>query len=120
MKKAKLLQIADMLDKFKPTKKLRFNIKRYIAKDECGTICCAFGLAHIRGILPKTVVFKELWDGKFIPYYNGSDRDWALKEYFKIPMKDIDYLFMPASYGDKATPKQVAKRIRKFVKDNAK
>jgi len=80
MKRKKLLEIADMLEKFRPSKKLKFNMSYWHEKlDDCGTACCAIGLAVGKEVLPKTFSLKY---GD--PWYRGAAGLEAIEKYFGI------------------------------------
>lgn len=114
-------------------------------KKDCGATACAFGWAcsipsfkragltrDVKAHEGNGVVFSptsqaELRDCRLevnatgCQYMSASDKckDFcAASLFFGISSKDVDYLFTDDEYdrGNKTTPKQVAKRIRKFVR----
>ena len=92
-----------------------FNMKRWRQDGECGTVACALGWSVM--LLPS---FRKL-------YYFAGDvdnaalgpKDSGLSQYeaLEIPERDFDYLFLIGSYHKSPTPKQVAKRIEKYLED---
>lgn len=97
---------------------------------KCGATACAMGWCPT--IFPKLIKWYRLdvnsWDGN-IEYgvvlkeqEKGKEfRNFkAAEKLFGLNTDEAEYLFQPSrypSYGKNATPKSVAKRIRKFVKD---
>jgi len=55
------------------------------------------------------------WDGNLYPHYDGERHFDACGALFDIQGDGVVKLFSPESYDYAPTPKQVAKRIRKFV-----
>lgn len=132
----RLLKLANFLDKL-PRK--RFCYSTWVGADwegnqdlSCGTTACALGWA---ATMPE---FRRLGlnlksDNYFCNYVSlkkknkevAIDLD-AASEVFGLGMVEAEYLFCPEhddgdgnySPGDNATPKQVAKHIRKFVKEH--
>jgi hypothetical protein len=85
----------------------------------CGTVACAMGFAGFhpwfrkRG-LKTDVEFEQV-------SYKGHSDFGAATAFFSIHANDAEYLFADWQYPDEKrnpTPKQVAKRIRKFVADH--
>jgi len=115
MKRKKLLEIADMLDKFRETTTRHFSMMSfwsdYNRGTSCGTSCCAIGWAIKKKILPKTWKF----DGLRWPYYKHLEGWEAIQEYFGLSVSDANHLFLEK--GSMEKPKTVAKRIREFVKE---
>ena len=112
----RLLKLADFLDTLK---RKQFDYSDYVTeydyKNKCGTVCCAIGWCP--------AVFPEDWRwrrGVFVNSVgtkNGSTRhDW-----FGLSLSEFEYLFCPGDSGlpSNATPKRVAKHIRKFVESKA-
>jgi len=123
MKKKKLLEIADMLMKYRKNKKVKFDMDTWMSKNKCGTVCCAIGMAKLKGILPETFGINTFDEGKIDGWRPGgidSSDHHKLSKYFKISFSQSEYLFDPDHYPDRyfnTTPKQVAKRIREFIKE---
>jgi len=120
MKKKKLLEIADMLMRYRRSKKISFNMNHWFHKNNCGTVCCAIGMAKLKGILPKN--FGKATHNGWVPSMRG-DHYTALAEYFRINFARARELFDPDLYsreGMEIAPKRVAKRIRELVKEKTK
>ena len=111
MKKKKLLEIAEMLEKHEDTEKLEFNMDTWYINDDCKTVCCAIGMAIHKKVLPLSIHINENND----PIYKGEWGYEALEEYFKISYDDTTFLFSPSEYINSVTKRKVANRIRKFV-----
>lgn len=124
--KNRLLKLADFLDNL-PRKKFFFGdvVNEFDEKNHCGSVCCAVGWC------PTVFPRHWKWTGDtFDDYYVGLkesttfwDEDAA--EFFGIDINEACGLFYPGStrpwarntmLADEATPKQVAKSIRQFVK----
>lgn len=135
--KNRLLKLADFLDKLPRS---RFNYASWVGKDwkgkkdlSCGTTACALGWATT---MPT---FRKLGLRMFVDRYDGdgyvgilSEEDegdcYASEKIFGLGINEHLYLFTPAadapmyladlprSPGHRATPEQVAKHIRRFVK----
>ncbi len=89
----------------------------------CGTNGCACGELPI--VFPKTFEFYQ--EGE-VNLKDGSLGDWEMdvRKFFDIQDDELNHLFIPNcqdtkrycgnALGNKATPKEVAKNIREFVK----
>lgn len=127
--KRRLLKLAAFLDTL-PRAKFDFSIiarqdglpflKALKAGDKaCGTVACAVG--WMPAVFPRA--FR--WDTggtvypKNLSGVTGLDL-YAAGQFFGLPDNDINYLFTPDSSGlrEKATPKQVARHIRRYVQDH--
>ena len=130
MQKAKLLKLADFLDKL-PRKK--FNMDSFVIKHgntpdkislKCQAVACAFGWCTVvfpkSGLkLKKIYPINEYHDITYeydIKYKNHTNFHAAAK-FFNIDLTESEILFMPDDNPKLNTPKQVAKRIRRFVKN---
>lgn len=108
----RLLLLADRLDEFEPAK---FNICTYYSANECGTICCALGLATT---MPE---FEELGLERThggVPLYEGYVALGAARLLFGLDIKEAGDLFLPYGYAaspNLPTPKEVAAKIRRLV-----
>lgn len=130
--KNRLLKLADFLDTV-PRKK--FDLYNWITKKsnntattidhikECGFAGCAVGwamtLPSFKKAGLKTIKDNNLFynDEYFsVPYYKGHENWYAVSKFFGISTYDAGDLFRIESYSSNATPKMVARRIRKFVK----
>jgi hypothetical protein len=117
-----LLKLADFLETV-PRKKFDMRSWQRSAADkpegrrpgECGFAGCAVGWAvHQRMFRGLKFIPDWSWGGDLIPHYNGQTEWRAITDLFLIGYDEAFGLFGPQTGG---TPKQVAKRIRKFVKD---
>lgn len=108
MQKKRLLKLAELLDK---VPKKNFDMRRFRYENECGTVCCAAGHA----MLDPWFIKRGLHQGTQIsvPQYGNFYANESLMEFFGISWLQVCYLFAPGKVG--ATPKTVAKNIRKFV-----
>lgn len=132
----RLLKLASILDTV-PRKK--FNLEYWISNqsdeqpttgtvNECGTAGCAIGWAMSDRGFRKAGLKPTIDDIGFfvrkhfitIPYYKGAKNFEAVALFFGIEENQAEHLFLDWYYpeqGNKTTPKQVAKKIRKFVKN---
>lgn len=126
----RLLKLASFLDKL-PRK--RFDYTRWVGDDwddkqdlSCGTTACALGWAAAmpefrrlglcltgRGTPEGTYVGLRGQDCMFTPLRAAT----AVFGIFEI---DAEWLFQPQEEEDFATPKYVARKIRKFVADSGR
>jgi hypothetical protein len=125
----RLLKLADFLDKL-PRRK--FDYRLYGEKTKCGTVACALGWAtqmpEFRRLGLKAKWVKDCWaEFRLIPVFYGEMGPGAACPVFGLTEDEAWFLFMPAatltadgdrSPGGNATPKQVAKHIRRFVKEH--
>lgn len=87
----------------------------------CGTAACAMGWAPtVPSIRRAGLSYVKLRAGDWYIGVHGIACDFidAAEDIFDIAGSDADYLFYPRD-GHR-TPKQVARNIRQFVKDEAK
>jgi hypothetical protein len=119
----RLLKLADFLETKVPRK--QFNMDVWKFEDACGTVGCALGWGCSIPSFRKAGL-KLVWDSEHISAHvkYGDERigEDAAEDFFHIELKEAEDLFLDL-YGDKSpneTPKQVAKRIRKFVKEKQK
>lgn len=128
-----LLELADLLYGLK---RKRFYYGTFVGDDwggkanlSCGTTACALGWATTMPKLRKKGLRLNrdefAWHGGYVEM-NGLDGAGAATEAFDVGYEDACYLFypetrhsssisLPVSPKEKATPKQVAKHIRRFV-----
>lgn len=124
----RLLKVADFLDKLDKSK---FDYSEVVSKYEgnCGTVCCALG--WLPSIFKKDFSWTEVNYGWIVGFdrlevvRKGQRRDdiFALaSQYFSITEWESSLLFDPDNnnLGDDATPKQVARHIRRFVSKRIK
>jgi hypothetical protein len=108
---------------------VRFDLGRWInydARDDdgwCGTKACACGLASINPTFNQAG-FKRLYENSFRFTFENKEGWGAVTAFFKITMLQAEYLFAAWSYkgktkGDEAA-RNVARRIREFIKTNGK
>jgi hypothetical protein len=118
----RLLKLADFLETKVPRK--RFNMTDWssvadFSAAQCDTAACAFGWATTipsfrrAGLSSRNSVFGP----SIVPSFNGLEGSDAAEEFFGLGSLAVDNLFYGHSYEKPPTPKQVAKRIRKLVKD---
>lgn len=134
MRKDRLLKLADFLETVpRRSFEIRWWQKRPATKPEgthqgeCGFAGCAVGwAAHAK--LFRGLRLAQHGDGgtDATPIYDGDEGMPAVARLFDLPTvgdyfkvcPDASCLFEAESYdGHRATPLQVARRIRKFVKD---
>lgn len=130
----RLLKLADFLETI-PRKS--FDLARWQASEptkpegkkqgDCGFAGCAIGWAtHGQLFRGLRFVFDEGFQ-EMVPFYNGTEGWSGIDELFALEPVDHDidsgqaeYLFTDTSYPSlSVTPKQVATRIRKFVREHA-
>lgn len=138
----KLEELADNLQKYRPTKELGFYMGDWCVdiadktKDllylperlqECGTAACALGTAIIKGWIPGAKHEFGRFDngGTFNNWlYKGTEcdiEDIAVEALWLTDLQ-FDYLFMPFSYqknSDDVTAKDVADHIRQLISGEA-
>jgi len=112
----KLVEIAEMLESMTPKERGTFDMSFWKYTDSCGTKACAIGHAIERGVLPDLELTNSghndcrynVRTRKGGIYYNFE----ALIHALRISYEDINKLFT----GDIClTPKQVARKIRRYV-----
>lgn len=119
----RLLKLADFLEKL-PRK--RFDYGTWVGEDwagkqdlSCGTTACAVGWAcTIPAFRRAGLKLAKTSFETGTPTFGEVTSFKAAAEFFELNMRDVDHLFNPiASHIDEfnATPKYVAKKIRKFV-----
>jgi hypothetical protein len=137
MNARRLLLLADFLEKL-PRK--RFYYGSWVGEDwkgkqdlSCGTTACALGWAATLPSLRRAglelrmskhqngyVAFRGMRGNRFEPGHHQSL--CAAAKVFAISLDDANQLFAapyPSRLDDDATPKQVARHIRKFVKEGS-
>jgi hypothetical protein len=125
----RLLKLADFLDAL-PREKFDFGVITRVdgkpmrealkaAHERCGTVGCAIGWMPV--VFPQLV----MWDDDHGVVLKSDP--WVLdfecaKEVFNLTDYESGRLFMPlaSGLGRDATPKQVARHIRKFVRAKEK
>ena len=139
MRNDRLTTLANFL---KTVPKQRFDFTRWVGKSyqgkadlSCGTTACAVGWATTIPTFRQLGLFlqRSSLAGNYRPcYYNAEDYgnelngDCAVQHFFKLNEDEIVFLFYPhftkpasnprSCLSEKATPKQVAKRIECFIK----
>lgn len=108
IKAKRLLKLADYLETV-PRK--QFDMNTICENRDCGFAGCAVGWA-IHGNLFRGLTYDE---SSFMTVYNGTFGIEGVDELFGED--SWDNLFASSLGG---TPKQVSKRIRKFVRDHSK
>lgn len=113
----RLLKLADHLSEL--PRKL-FDFGTYAEKRSCGTVGCAMGHACMMPAFKRLGAgLKEMPNDDVLwPTIGGVASPVTVgKELFGVGIDDYESLFMPheSGLGADATPKQVAKHIRKFV-----
>lgn len=125
MNKKRLLKLADFLESVPPRK---FNLSTWVqsmptqaegdAEGSCGFAGCAVGWA-VHAKLFRGLSFGEAEiddEANRPPKYRGFYGFTAIEILFDIEFDEGCHLFDDAAYPNhKATPKQVAKRIRAFA-----
>ncbi len=123
----RLNKLADFLDKLSAPK---FNFENVISAydgfKECGTVCCAVGWMPV--VFPRLVKWDKTNIGIFTVCLKKDEDiyyfDEVAAEIFDITRDEALELFSPgqsrpwirmSSLGPKATPKQVANSIRRFI-----
>ena len=135
MNKERLLKLADLLHDHSRGYKMSipgdgtpdFDLSTWINdKADCGTAACAVGCAMLspefQALGLKTGKMPSL-GGRMqpVPKYKGALNWAAVEKFFGVSNKDAEHLFSDYEYPDEdftPTPKQVAKRIRKFVAEH--
>lgn len=132
MRKDRLLKLAKFLETVPDT---AFDLSRWQKRapsksegkrpGDCGFAGCAVGwAAHQR--MFRGLKLEDDGYGEIAPMYDGLEHWLAVGKLFEISNggyassnRQAEHLFMGSEYPDgKATPKQVAKRIRAFVASN--
>lgn len=124
MKAARLLRLADYLE---TVPRDRFDMNRWVGDSwggkqdlSCGTKACAMGHAATMPFFRKLgLKLSRFGVGTGVPAIRGVYGLSAAVEIFGIEWAEADYLFGGISLTgshDHSTPKQVARRIRQFVK----
>jgi hypothetical protein len=115
----RLTKLADFLDVLP---RRRFNYAKWCIVDQkkpksCGTQACAWGWT------PEVPGFRRLGvkpNGVTGPIFEGYSTFEGAAQFFRIDPAAAHKLFAPEvePNEDKATPKYVARKIRKWVKEN--
>lgn len=113
--KRRLLKLADFLETKVPAR--RFHLRNWadddFAPDHCGTVACACGWG--------TAIPSLFRAGLRLDRHGDLQGDWdTVESVFRLEGDDAEYLFAYWCYSNNPTPKQVAKRIRSFVKERSK
>ena len=138
--KKRLLKLVELLEKL-PRK--RFDYDHWVGSDwkgkpdlSCGTTACAFGWATTIPSFRKAGLHLQSGYDYTDVIFKGRRGFWAASEFFGLSEEEAENLFSPegsayymietpfetpSSYlkdapGSDATPKQVAKHIRRFLK----
>lgn len=128
MHEERLLKLAELLET--KIEKRTFDIGVFYEEWEgykCGYAACAVGHAMCDPWFKRRgfTTYESSWRKIAGPLNKktGSIGWDAVEEFFDINNEESDLLFTPLSYPEytyNPTPKQVAKRIRKFVKEKKK
>ncbi len=120
-KQNRLLKLADYLDTVRPEDfDMGFWAKRSNREAECATTACAFGWAP--NIWPRFLCLVEPYRsfsrrrGSVLHIATGLRDFEAAQEFFGLSGGEACNLFDPPPGFEKETPKQVASRLRKFVR----
>ena len=133
VEKKRLIKLADFLDKL-PRKKFDFGhiVKGYDKPRktlDCGSVACAIGWCPV--IFPRLVKYAppaaySIGDYEVIPKDGACEGAFfgSTERLFGIDREEALGLFEPGEQdridlpftGNRATPKQVAKNIRRFIK----
>lgn len=133
MQKAKLLKLANFLQKMPP--ECRFDMSFWTAHEDeicdphawgeyiknpkhiCQSSACAIGWYCLKVSPRGQLKLKHQIDGGYIPVYKNHKDFKAVAKFFNITQKEADALFSPDSYEDEMDNKEVAKAIKLFVKE---
>lgn len=124
----RLLKLADFLETV-PRKNFDYNTlasEKWDGKQDfisCGTQACALGWAATMPSLRKVGLRLSLADGLATVHLkttsadvaDGDDLYKATEEVFGMDLDETDFIFNMYMGQPESTPKQVAKKIRKFV-----
>ena len=112
MKKAKLLKLADFIEKLKPKALDMDCVVDKFDSDRCATIACAMGWTP--KVFPREM--KWLTYSAGVMHIETGAMNWtAMATLFDISCSDANVIFSDG--GDRYyTPKQVAAGIREYVK----
>lgn len=81
----------------------------------CGTAACAAGIACLLPALKADGL--HLW-GSTLPGFGSNTGDEALEEFFGLTTDEMEYIFMPDSYGRegyRVFPEEVVAHIEKVL-----
>ena len=110
----RLLRLADHLD---TVKKKTFDMCVWRYDTECGAVACAVGHAcTIPEFKRAGLSIRQNRYGEWYPSYRGKKVVMSVCAFFGLTENEEMYLFANAEDDYDTTPKQVAKRIRRFVK----
>jgi hypothetical protein len=85
-------------------------------EEKCGSIGCAMGWCPAIPSFRKAGVTRDSFGD---PVYQGERAFHMAAAFFRMSEDDAEDLFSPCeNYLSDATPKQVAKKIREWVKDH--
>lgn len=121
MNAGRLLKLADFLDTVHPRKFcLAYDTTGYVENltdtKECGSSACAIGWTP--HVFPKLVSYGHSSDGPQSFVIRGHIYQWCdvAEKLFNLPWDTAKQLFAPLDENDDPLPKQMARRIRRFVK----
>jgi hypothetical protein len=122
MKSERLLKLANFLENDVPPPRFKmdeWSDTRDFAPEVCGTAACAIGWATtIPAFRIEGFTGKQSDQANIVyPSYRSYESWEAVEKFFGLGKRKAEYLFDDENYPGAPTPKQVAKRIRKFVKD---
>lgn len=94
-------------------------------RNYCGTAACGWGWVSLDKSVQRDGV-RAYWSntfgrsGRIIGHYlsieyQGYSANDAAAQYFSITDREADWLFMPAEYKGRVTPKRVARRIEMLL-----
>ena len=114
-----LKTLADHLD---TVDRKQFDIDVWREDTECGYVACAIG--HAVGLPGFGGLKIKTWGGAaplYFPAYKNLEGLSAVMALFDIDQYDAEQMFTEDGYERPSpTPKMVARKIRKFVKDSGK
>ena len=114
----RLIKVAGELDRGR-IKGRKFSLNYWYKTQDCGAVCCAIGeAAAIKSFRDEGfhLAGDPIGIGMFPAYQ--TETGWpAVLRFFDIDAKDARYLFDVSGYAWQASPRDVAQRIRLYVKE---
>lgn len=116
----RLTILRDALLKF-PSEELKLQMSIWFRKSECGTVCCALGLASTIPELREQGLTRipsnnSSITGEFIIVYAGCTGYDAAEHFFDLSLYNTRSIFAPETYGySDITPLEVAGRISEIL-----
>lgn len=100
-----------------------FDMESWTENTSCGTTFCAVGAAAALGLVPNLSFCDSEFSSSKSLIFTENRKDFlnwkAVERAFDLSEEDAEYLFSADAYPDGLSRKAVAKRIKKYIKENS-